>query len=102
MTSVDVAAKHIEIFKRDLRTSEDVKLVEGDMIERDRKGCANQYITSILNIPIAPYKINNTPLIVKVTGTEGQSENFQRIQMYFPEPIKCQNGAVFDDYGYCR
>jgi len=88
MSTVDVLPSHVQLFKHDLRTGKDELLVEGDLISRDHDRCANQYISSLLNVPVGLYKINQTPLIVKVTGKEGDTENFKRLQLYFPEPIK--------------
>lgn len=102
LPTIDVLPTHVELLSRDLRTGNDVKLAESDLIQRDFRKCANQYISSLMNVPVKQYKNSQTPLFVKIIGREGKTDNFQRIQLYFPMPIKCQNGAVYDEYGYCN
>lgn len=116
LTTVNVAPSHVQLLSRDLKTGQNTLLAESDIIQRDNAYCANQYISDLLIVPIVgiwflrikslifqgTYKVDGTPLLVKITGKEGDTDTFQRLRLYFPEPIKCQNGATHNQYGYCE
>ncbi|KAI6191404.1 Epidermal growth factor-like domain-containing protein [Aphelenchoides bicaudatus] len=102
MAKADVVPTHIKFLYRDLRTGRNTVLAESDLIARDLNRCANQYISALLEIPPGQYKNNHTPLFAQLTGKEGDTDSFQRLQLYFPETINCQHGVDHDQFGYCN